>query len=155
MKLTHIYIFFISLFFATHSILAQEAEKTTDSTETGYKQRYGIRFGVDISKPIRSLLDNNYTGLELVADYRFSKKFYIAGEIGNEKRLTDDDQLNFESSGSYIKLGVDYNAYDNWLNMGNSIYVGLRYAFSTFKHTLNSYNIYNTDFYWAEDLLMN
>lgn len=151
MKVTRTYIFIIN-FLVFGFITIGYAQ--TDSTETNYKQRYGIRFGADVSKPIRSLLDKNYTGLELIGDYRFSKRFYIAGEIGTEKKITDDELINFETSGSYIKLGVDYNAYENWLDMQNSIYVGLRYGFSTFKHTINSFSIYNTDDYWDEDLLM-
>lgn len=155
MKLAHIYIFFISIFLSSSQLLAQDNEKSTDSISGAYVQRYGLRIGADLSKPIRTLLDNNYNGFELVGDYRFHKRFYIAGEIGTEKKTTADDVLNFDSSGSYIKLGVDYNAYDNWAGMENSIYIGLRYGFSTFKHTLNAYNIYNTDQYWNEQLLLN
>ena len=152
MKTVRTYIFIINLIFFGFSSLCYAQ---TDSTTTDYKQRYGIRFGADISKPIRSLIDNNYTGIELIGDYRFSKRFYIAGEIGTEKKVTNDELINFDTNGSYIKLGVDYNAYENWLDMQNSIFVGLRYGFSSFKHTINSFSIYNIDDYWNEDLLMN
>ena len=53
--------------------------------------------------------------------------------------LKTEDYLNFTTTGSYIKLGVNYNAYDNWIGMNNQIYIGARYAFSFFEHTLNSY----------------
>jgi hypothetical protein len=155
MKTMHTFTLHISLIILWSTTCFSQVEQPSDTTDTGYEQRYGIRFGIDMSKPIRTLLDANYTGLELVGDYRFSKRFHIAAEIGSEKKTTTDDQLNFETSGSYFKIGVYYNAYDNWLDMENSIYIGLRYGLSTFKHTLNSYNIYNTDFYWAEDLLVN
>ena len=41
-----------------------------------YKERYSIRFGIDMSKPIRSMIEkNDYKGLELTADYRITKSF--------------------------------------------------------------------------------
>ncbi|MEC7658815.1 MAG: DUF6048 family protein, partial [Bacteroidota bacterium] len=49
-----------------------------------YKERYSIRFGIDMSKPIRSMIENDYKGLELTADYRITKKLYIAAEGGLE-----------------------------------------------------------------------
>ncbi|MGB5228616.1 MAG: DUF6048 family protein, partial [Eudoraea sp.] len=55
-----------------------------DSTSFG--QRYGLRVGVDLSKPIRALFDSDYSGLEFVADYRITKKLYVAAEFGNEKK---------------------------------------------------------------------
>ena len=36
----------------------------------------------------------------------------------------------------------DFNAYENWLDMENMIYIGLRAGFSSFSQTLNTYNIY-------------
>src|SRR5690606_12092685 len=47
-----------------------------------------------------------------------------------------------KTSGSYAKLGFDFNAYENWLGMENAITLGLRYGFSTFNQELLSYRIY-------------
>ncbi len=112
--------------------------------------RYGIRVGVDLYKLARSMYEEDYRGLEVVADYRFSKKIYLAGEIGNEKKTTDDDRLNFTTRGTYFKAGFDYNTYENWLGMENLIHVGLRYGVSSFNQTLNSYEIYNPHPYLGE-----
>jgi hypothetical protein len=54
----------------------------------------------------------------------------------------DDDMLNFTANGSYFKIGFDFNAYENWLDMENMIFVGMRYGVSSFSQTLNSYKIY-------------
>ena len=130
--------------------IAQEQSPKTD-TIVPKKERYGIRLGADLFKLTRSFYDKNYQGIEVVGDYRLTRKHFIAAEIGNEKKTVDDDQLNFTTNGSYIKVGFNYNAYENWLNMENQIYVGLRYGFSTFSQTLNSYSVYNTDQYFAEN----
>ncbi|WP_046745756.1 DUF6048 family protein [Kordia zhangzhouensis] len=139
------YIISILAFFVGSVSFAQETGtlKTNDSIPA--KETYGLRVGVDISKPIRMLLEDDYQGLEIVGDFRITDKFYIAAELGTEKKTVDEDQINFTTEGSFIKIGFDYNAYENWFGMRNSIYVGLRYGFSTHKQTLNSYTIYQTN----------
>ncbi|OAB27231.1 hypothetical protein SAMN05444395_104128 [Flavobacterium fryxellicola] len=112
--------------------------------------RYGLRVGVDLYKVTRGLYDRNYKGIEFVGDYRLTKKYFLAAELGNENKTTDDDRVNFTTKGSYLKVGFDYNAYENWLDMENIISIGMRYGFSTFNQQLNSYRIYNANPYFAE-----
>lgn len=117
-------------------------------------ERYGIRFGVDLFKLTRSFYEKDYRGLELVGDYRLTRKYYIAAEIGNENKTVDDDQLNFTTKGTYVRVGFDYNTYQNWLDMENMIYVGLRYGVSSFSQTLNSYTTYNPNPYFVQTPLV-
>lgn len=125
-------------------------EKKADTIVPVKMNRYGLRVGVDLFKLTRALYDKEYKGLELVGDYRLTKKYYLAAEIGNENKTTDDDRLNFTTKGTYLKVGFDYNAYENWLDMENIISVGLRYGASTFSQELNSYKIYNSSPYFGE-----
>ena len=74
--------------------------------------------------------------------------------MGNENKTTLDDQLNFTTKGSYFKIGFDYNAYENWLDMENMVYVGMRYGVSTFSQTLNEYTIYNRTNYFPENTVI-
>lgn len=148
MKFMLKYTFSFLLVLISFSGMAQEVVKT-DSVKPK-TERYGIRFGADLFKLTRSFYDKDYRGLELVGDYRLTRKHYIAAEIGNEKKTVDDTQLNFTTNGTYIKAGFDYNAYENWLGMENMIYVGLRYGFSSFSQTLNSYEVYNPNQYFDE-----
>lgn len=113
-------------------------------------ERFGIRFGVDLYKVARSIYDKDYKGLELVGDYRLTKNYYLAAELGNENKNTDDDRMNFTTKGTFLKVGFDYNAYENWLDMRNMIYIGLRYGVSSFSQTLHSYEIYNPNPYFGE-----
>jgi hypothetical protein len=112
--------------------------------------RYGFRIGIDVFKLTRVLYDKDYKGIELTGDYRLTKKYFLAAEVGNENKTTDDDRLNTTTKGSYLKVGFDYNAYQNWLDMENIISVGMRYGFSTFNQQLNSYKIYNANPYFGE-----
>lgn len=125
------------------------AATTTDSIPVK-KERYGLRVGVDLYKLTRGLYDKDYKGIEFVGDFRLTKNYYIAAELGIEDKTTDDDRLNSTATGTYIKGGFDYNLYQNWLDMENIISVGLRGGFSTFSQQLNHYRIYNSDPYWGE-----
>lgn len=142
-----IFSFFLFLFFQMN--FAQEAK--TDSIITPVKtERYGVRIGLDALKLARSFYEEDYRGLEIVGDYRLTKNYYLAAEIGNEKRTKNDDRVNFTTSGTYLKVGFDYNAYENWLDMENLIYVGLRFGTSTFSQELNTYKVYNPNPYFGE-----
>ncbi|MGB5417270.1 DUF6048 family protein [Algibacter sp.] len=116
------------------------------------KLKYGLRIGGDIGKLIRTTLDDDYSGFEIIADYRLKEKLYVAGEIGIEEKNTINDYLNITTKGSYLKGGVDFNMYQNWLNMDNMIYAGFRVGASSFSHDLNSYTVYSTDQYWTPQL---
>ncbi len=118
-----------------------------------YKQPYGIRAGIDLSRLAKNFYNSEYSGLELTGDYRLSQNLYIAAELGNEKNTRQEDQYNFTTTGSYGKLGIDFNVYENWYGMNNSIFIGGRYAYSTFKHKINNYQIYNTSRYWNDDFI--
>ena len=122
----------------------------TDTIVPVKKDRYGVRLGADLYKLTRGLYDSNYKGIELVGDYRLTKKYYAAAELGSEDKTTEDDRLNTTTKGTYLKVGFDYNAYENWLDMENIISIGLRGGFSTFNQELNSYKIYNPNLYWGE-----
>ncbi len=131
--------------------IAQQQKKKTEKDTLIYKQKYGLRLGADISKLARTFFDDAYTGVEIMGDYRLTKRIYLAGEIGNEERTIENEVLNNTTKGSYFKGGIDLNFYKNWLDMENMIYVGFRGGASTFSQTLNSYDIYNiNNQYWDE-----
>ncbi len=138
----HMLKYFINILFLLNCIVSfsQENDKKQD---TIIKNKYGLRVGIDLFNPVNTFFNEDRKGLELVGDYRISKKLYIAAELGYLENITDEDFINFTTNGSYLKAGVDYNAYENWLDMENAIYVGFRYGYSTFSQTLNSFTINN------------
>ena len=87
----------------------------------------------------------DYMGFEINGDYRLSKRLYIAGEIGSEKKTSTNNYLSSTAKGTYLKAGVDYNMYENWAGMENLIYSGLRFGLANFNQNLNSYTIYDTN----------
>ena len=159
MKTKHTLTYFISI--VTMILFCVSVNAQNDSIPNAVndslkvKQKYGLRLGGDISKLVRSFLDDDYTGFEIAADFRLKKDLYIAGELGFEEKNTITDYIDITSSGSYLKAGIDYNMYDNWLDMDNMVYVGFRIGASTFGHDLNGFNVYSTNQYWAPQFSSN
>lgn len=135
--------FFINLcfFFCFTFISAQNigVNKEQPKDTVVYKTGYGLRLGLDLSKAGLSFVDKSYNGLEIVGDYRISSRWYIAAEIGYEEEITFEDYTTSSAKGNYIRVGANYNTYNNWLDMNNEIYVGGRYGVAIFDHTLENY----------------
>ena len=145
MKRTLTLLFFIKiLFLSGFNGYAQKKEIKINDTITK-NNKYGLHIGVDIARPVISLFDENFSGFEVMADYRLTHRFYIAVEYGFDQDNQTESNLIAASKGSYLKIGGDFNAYNNWVGMNNAIYVGLRYGVSTFDQNLEGYTIYTGD----------
>ena len=150
----------ISLFFLLFLTLGFSQENKPDDSKTKdsiqYKQEYGLRVGVDLSRPVLSYFIEDYTGFEIVGDYRLTDKLYIAAELGNEEKTLDEDVdrsvlYDYTVKGSYLKVGADYNTYENWFGMNNQITVGGRFAYSTFNSTINNFVFFDSDRFFSPD----
>ena len=145
----HIRILFACMFgFCVTASAQNDSIVNIENDSTKIKLKYGLRLGGDIGKLVRSFVDDEYSGFEIQGDYRIKKDLYIAGEIGFEEKNTVTDYMDITSTGTYLKAGIDYNTYENWLDMDNMIYFGFRVGASSFSHDLNSFTVYNTDQYW-------
>ena len=143
MKIKHMLKYYISIIFLFNSYILSFSQTETDSIS--FKNKFGIRVGVDLSKILNSAFSDDYEGIEINADLRILKNVYISSGIGTEKRIITNDYLSTESKGNYLKAGGDYNMYTNWLGMDNLIYAGFRIGFSNFSQTVNNYTIYDVN----------
>lgn len=109
-----------------------------------------LRFGVDLYHLVRSQVDDDFSGFEVVADLKVYKDLYAAIELGVEDRTLQSEQINFSSSGSYQKIGINYNMYENWEGMNNQVYVGLRFANSVHEQKVNNYILYKNNPLWPD-----
>ena len=151
MRMKYILIFITSLFL-NNLIFSQEVEN--DSTKKTIKI-YKLRAGIDLYKPIFSRFNSNFEGIELVGDLNITDRIHLAAELGSEKKTIQSEQTNFTTKGNYLKLGIDYNFFNNWKGMDNSIYLGLRYGRSIHSHNINNYLVYITHHYWNNTKIIN
>ena len=108
-----------------------------------------IRLGFDLLKPVLSSSEGDNLNYEIVGDLQLTENIYLAGEYGLIDKVIEDENINFNSTGSFLRIGFDYNMFENWIGMDNSIYIGLRYGTSNFSSKILDYNVRNKDSYFS------
>ena len=139
-----IYVYFTSLLLCASGWSQQSAiTKAQDSTRLN--NSYGLRLGLDLQNIVTSLTNKNFQGIEIMGDYRLSKKYYLAAELGNQEKTINETNISTTTKGSYLKAGIDYNAYKNLVGLRNLIFVGLRYGYANYSQELNRFSIATQD----------
>jgi hypothetical protein len=104
-----------------------------------------FRTGIDLTRFVLPYT-NDYApnGIELSFDTEIKYNFFPTVEIGYTKIDDDTDLHKYESSGSYIKVGLNYNIlkYKQRLDR-NIFFVGARYSYSNFYNRADEINIEN------------
>ena len=151
MKKRQTYLFIISLIIPSAMVFSQTESELNDSLTTKNKilNISKIRFGFDVFKPIKSLSEGDNLNYEIVGDLQITENLYLAAEYGLIDRLIEDENINFNSNGSFLRFGFDYNMFKNWVGMDNAIFLGLRYGSSNFSNKIVSYNVRNSDAYFS------
>ncbi len=136
--------YFIKISFILLSInlsAQQDSLQTSlDSLVPHKRQPVKIRIGFDAGKYIWARL-NDSESYDFYIDANFYKNYYLIFLTGYENHLTNSSLLTYHTTGNYYKLGIDYNIYENWLDMDNDITIGVRYAYAGFDYQLNSFRI--------------
>ncbi len=151
MKKRKTYLFIISLIIPSSMVFSQAESELNDSLTIKDKilNINKIRLGFDVFKPIKSSSDGDNLNYEIVGDLQITENLYLAAEYGLTDRLIEDENINFNSNGSFLRFGFDYNMFKNWVGMDNSIFLGLRYGSSNFSNKIESYNVRNSDAYFS------
>jgi len=151
MKKKQIYLFIISIWLSTNMLVSQTELNISDSLVIKDKLLTinKLSLGVDLFKPIKSSSDGDNLNYEIVGDLQLTENLYLAGEFGIVDRIIEDENINFNSSGSFLRIGFNYNMFENWVGMDNSIYLGLRYATSNFSNKIINYTVRNQDSYFS------
>lgn len=106
----------------------------------------GLRFGIDASPYVENLILPERTGWEAVADYQLRREWFIATEFGYQAVNVSEENFNYDLSGSYLKLGFDYDILKSVMS-DDIITFGLRYGLSPYKHSASNIVINN---YWGD-----
>ena len=151
MKKRQTYLFIISLIIPTSMVFSQTESELNDSLNINNKilNINKIRLGFDIFKPIKSSSEGDNLNYEIVGDLQITENLYLSAEYGLIDRLIEDENINFISDGNFLRFGFDYNMFNNWVGMDNSIFLGLRYGSSNFSNKIESYNVRNGDAYFS------
>ena len=127
---------------------AETKKKYKPKRTDNYIRMKGIRLGADITRPFQDLwTKGNRYGSEFSADMELWPNLFPAFESGIDIMKIKTDYIDYKSTGSYSRIGMDYNFLQaENKNDKNIFYVGLRYGFVLAKQQVNSYKI---DSYWT------
>ena len=150
MKLTHTWVFYISLLSIYNSV-GQENYNIiiNDSLNLKKEKSINLRVGFDLYRIILSRVSDGFDGFEIVGDLKVSEDFFVAIELGSLDTTKQVEQVNFTTNGNYFKVGFDYNMFENLEGMNNHITLGARIGSSRHNQTLNSYTILDRSRYWS------
>ena len=151
MKIKHIWLFIISGFSSV--IWAQSPKTETLDSLNKQPKTYALRVGVDASRLLKTQLNSDFSGIELVGDLQLGKRLFVAAELGTEKIEQQSELIHYTTKGNYLKLGIDYNIFNNWEGMDNVLAVGLRFASSGHRHAVNQYELYTTHRYFDNPII--
>ncbi|NJO89184.1 MAG: hypothetical protein HC831_09660 [Chloroflexia bacterium] len=130
----------VALFLHFVMIIGQEQ----DSVNYRYE---GLRIGADVGNYLINSATGERNELMILADYEFVQDRYAVLEGGYS--LIDDvnDSLVNKINGAFGIVGIDFNFYDRKRRINDDIlYLGLRYAYSTFAHDFSRNETYTGSF---------
>lgn len=147
--LKYISVIAISLFFFPFGLQAQQAdggngnERIAEAVKDLADQKPPVFGGVSVSADLvgvlMNVLNSDYSQAEVAAKLNFKEKFFPTFELGYG--LSDYEGAEtgntYKTQAPYFRIGMDYNFTKKWYT-GNRLYVGLRYAFTSFKYDISS-----------------
>lgn len=134
----------ISLLLITASSFAQLKEKDKKQQP----QKPGLSVGINIGTFIIKAFEPERSGIEASARLKFNHQWFAMGEVGYENVSFDKEALAYESNGSFIRLGGDYNFFNiEEIDNNDNIIVGFRYGFAWTEYSSNRFTI--KDEYWG------
>ncbi|MDR1860053.1 MAG: DUF6048 family protein [Bacteroidales bacterium] len=127
---------------------AQEQEfKRKPKRADDFIRMEGLRLGVDLTRPFQSMwTKGDRMGLAFSADVELVPNIFPVVEAGAESYKIDHDYINYNSSGGFVRLGLDYNLLEAQdPSERSTLYVGFRYGLSVSTQQIESYTLNN---YW-------
>lgn len=103
----------------------------------------GISVSGDVAGAVMAAF-TPYGQYEAAARLNLRGRFFPIVElgIGVSDHTNETTNIHYKVHSPYYRIGMDYNVLKN-LRSGNRIFVGARYAFSTFKYDVNAPDIYD------------
>lgn len=131
-------------------VSGQESEAVSEPVSKQDTLRtFGPRFGIDLARFLYILADPSEKGAEISVDFEIYRNIYPVFELGYNSIKDSHELFDYASSGSYGRLGLDYNILSpKDRSTHHSITVGLRYGMSVFKHSVE--NMVIPGGYWGD-----
>lgn len=111
-----------------------------------------LRLGIDPTRNLQTYLQGaDRSGFEIVADYELKDNFLPTVETGYYSWASNNELMEYNSKGTFLRLGFDYNFLSYLSEIDRDIYfIGARYGITVFNQETPRVNISN---YWGDNHL--
>lgn len=141
------YLFSISLLIACTIAFSQETEDAENLEKPSFDP--GIAIGINVGTFIVPFFEPERIGLEATGRIQFNNKWFAVGELGYENVSFDKESYDYDSNGSFLRLGVDYNIFRvEEIGNNDNIILGFRYGLAVTDYKSDRYTI--NDDYWGD-----
>jgi len=128
---------------------AQQEKQKRPSRTDNFIRMNGVRVGYDLTRPVQQLWSpGNRYGSQLSFDGELTPNFFPTFETGWEIQKINTANVNYRGSGTYSRLGFDYNFLVAEHKQDKDIlFMGLRYGFALGKQQVESFT---STSYWEQ-----
>ncbi len=116
------------------SLFCLEASGKTEEVIPQAPVFCGVAVHVDLAGPVMKAVGTRFDQLECGARLNFRDHYFPIAElgIGESDREGRTNSNKFHARAPYCRVGMDYNV--NKKHNGNRMFIGLRYAFTSFNY---------------------
>lgn len=141
------YILSISLLMGTMCSFGQNLPKEQEKQKEPFDPAFAV--GINLGPFITRAFDDESTGIEATARFKYNRKWFAVGELGYENTSLNDKSYDYESNGTFLRLGFDYNFFKvEELSNNDNVILGMRYGIAITDFNSDKYTI--SEGYWGD-----
>ncbi len=108
----------------------------------------GFTVGVNIATPVISFFDNSRTGVSFMTRINIFEDWFFNGEVGYENVSSNISTLNYQSNGTFLKIGGEKNLLSKKKTLTDNIFIGVQYGMALQEQSASSIIVENG--YWED-----
>ncbi|NLA25521.1 MAG: hypothetical protein GX879_11205 [Bacteroidales bacterium] len=108
----------------------------------------GVTVGVNIATPVISFFDNSRTGVSFMTRINIFEDWFFNGEVGYENVSSNISTLNYQSNGTFLKIGGEKNLLSKKKTLTDNIFIGVQYGMALQEQSASSIIVENG--YWED-----
>lgn len=115
---------------------------------SNWEPAQGFTLGVNLAGPVNSFFNDETSGISFVSRMSIKKQLLFMAEAGYEKTSFEKSNYHYNSDGTFLKVGIEYDAFkEKEVGRNDNLLFGLHYGFAFQEQSCPQYVIENG--YWG------
>ena len=126
-------------------------KKSKDELKADYKAApfyQGSSIGVEVAGLAGHLLGSDMFSSEVILQSNLKNRFFPTIEVGYGKTdvIHDTNEIHYKTAAPYFRIGMDYNTFYLKPYLPGYLYVGLRFAMTSFTYDVDGPNMHDPNY---------